>query len=101
MTIDAATLSILTAVGSTGIAVGGGLWTYVKLLHSNVLKGHNEQIDHLLKRSEDCEEDRRTLHGRINNQSERITEISMKLGRMQGQIDHNHIANANPPNPGN
>ena len=54
MTIDATTLAIVSAVGSTGVAVGGGLWAYIKTLHNSTvkeLKAHN----HLLhKRLEGC-----------------------------------------------
>lgn len=86
MSVDPTTMVIISAVGGTGVTVGAGLLKYVRALHTNTvkeLKDHNIKLE---KRTAECEEDRKQLHGRLNEQSERITEISKQLGRLEGKI---------------
>jgi hypothetical protein len=86
VSVDSNTMIILTAVGAAGVTAGGKLWKalrdlYVKYVAS--LKAQNVQLE---KRTSECEEDRKLLHGRLNDQGERITELSGKIGRLEGQI---------------
>jgi len=79
-------MAIISAVGGTGVTVGAGLWKCVRALHTSTvkeLKDHNVKLE---KRAAECEEDRKQLHGRLDEQSERITEISKQLGRLEGKI---------------
>ena len=86
MSLDSTDMIVLSAVGSTGLAIGGGLWTYVKALHTSKVQELHKQIEKLEVRSNDCEEDRKQLHNRLNDQSERITKISVSLGRLEGKM---------------
>lgn len=88
MSVDSPTMIIISAVGTTGITIGGGMWAYVKSLHTATVKELRNQNARLEHRTEICEEDRAILHGRINDQSERITGISQKLGRLEGRLEH-------------
>ena len=86
MAVDPTTMAIISAVGGTGVTVGAGLLKYVRALHASTvkeLKDHNSKLE---RRTDECEEDRKQLHGRLNEQSERITEISKQLGRLEGKI---------------
>ena len=85
MAVDLTTLTIITTVGSTGATVGAVMWQSIKALHNSTvkeLKAQNAKLEH---RAQECEEDRKELHGRLNDQSERITGISMQLGRLEGK----------------
>jgi hypothetical protein len=87
MSVDPTTMVIISAVGGTGVTVGAGLLKYVRALHNSTvkeLKDHNIKLE---RRTSECEEDRKQLHGRLNEQSERITAISKQLGRLEGKID--------------
>lgn len=86
--MDGTTLSIISAIGTTGVTVGGGLWAYIKTLHHNTVKELKETNIKLETRTTACEEDRKELHGRINAQSERITDISKKLGKLEGKLEN-------------
>jgi chaperonin cofactor prefoldin len=88
MSVDATTMVIITAVGGTGVTVGGALLKYVRALHNNTVTQLQKQNDKLEKRTSECEEDRKALHGRLNEQSERITNISQTLGRLEGRLDN-------------
>lgn len=86
MAVDATTMAIITAVGGTGVTVGGALLKYVRSLHNSTVAQLQKQNDKLESRTSECEEDRKTLHGRLNDQSERITNISQQLGRLEGKL---------------
>jgi hypothetical protein len=86
MPVDATTMAIITAVGGTGVTVGGALLKYVRSLHNSTVAQLQKQNDKLERRTSECEEDRKTLHGRLNDQSERITNISQQLGRLEGKL---------------
>jgi septal ring factor EnvC (AmiA/AmiB activator) len=86
MSVDPTTMAIITAVGGTGVTVGGALLKYVRLLHTSTVKQLQTQNDKLERRTAECEEDRKTLHGRLNDQSEKITAISQQLGRLEGRL---------------
>ena len=91
MSVDPTTMVIISAVGGTGVTVGAGLLKYVRALHTSTvkeLKDHNIKLE---KRTAECEEDRKQLHGRLNEQSERITEISKQLGRLEGKISSTSV----------
>jgi len=68
------------------VTVGAGLLKYVRALHTSTVKELKEHNTKLELRTAECEEDRNQLHGRLNEQSERITEISKQLGRLEGKI---------------
>lgn len=85
--IDTETMTIITAVGAAGAGAAGALWKSVIGLHTTTVDALNEQNRKLEKRTEDCEEDRKLLHGRINEQAERVTEISQQLGRLEGKLE--------------
>lgn len=85
--IDGTTMGIISAVGTTGATIGGAMWAYMKALHKTTLKQLNDQNNKLEQRTVECEEDRKALHGRLNAQSERITDISKALGRMEGKLE--------------
>lgn len=86
MAVDATTMAIITAVGGTVVTVGGALLKYVRSLHNSTVAQLQKQNDKLERRTSECEEDRKTLHGRLNDQSERITNISQQLGRLEGKL---------------
>lgn len=86
MAVDPTTMAIISAVGGTGVTVGAGLLKYVRALHTSTVKELKEHNSKLERRTNECEEDRKHLHGRLNEQSERITEISKQLGRLEGKI---------------
>lgn len=88
MAVDPTTMAIITAVGTTGATVGGGLWAYVKTLHTTTVKELRDQNIKLEQRTAECEDDRTALHGRLNDQAERITKISQSLGRLEGKFEH-------------
>jgi hypothetical protein len=85
--IDPQTMTIISAVGAAGAGVAGALWRSVVKLHTTTVDSLNEQNRKLEKRTEDCEEDRKLLHGRINEQGDRLTEISQQLGRLEGRFE--------------
>lgn len=88
MELNATTMSVISTILAMIGATGGGILTYVKSLHNTTVKelrGHNQRLD---KRAEACEQDRKELHGRLNEQSERITNISMQLGKLQGKFEY-------------
>jgi hypothetical protein len=86
MTIDATTMAIISAVGTTGVTVGGVMWKSIRALHNATVKELKAQNAKLETRTTECEEDRKNLHGRLNDQSERITNISQQLGRLEGRM---------------
>jgi len=86
MSVDVTTMAIITAVGGTGVTVGGALLKYVRSLHTATVGQLQKQNDKLEKRTTECEEDRKALHGRLNDQSERISGISQQLGRLEGKL---------------
>lgn len=86
MAVDPTTMAIISAVGGTVVTVGAGLLKYVRALHTSTVKELKEHNTKLERRTAECEEDRKQLHGRLNEQSERITEISKQLGRLEGKI---------------
>ena len=86
MSVDPTTMAIITAVGGTGVTVGGVMWRSIKTLHNATVKELKAQNGRLEQRTTECEEDRKALHGRLNDQAERITCISKQLGRLEGQL---------------
>jgi hypothetical protein len=86
MSVDVTTMAIITAVGGTSVTVGGALLKYVRSLHTATVGQLQKQNDKLEKRTTECEEDRKALHGRLNDQSERISGISQQLGRLEGKL---------------
>ena len=86
MSVDPTTLTIITAVGSTGATIGAVMWQSIRALHHSTVRELKAQNSKLEQRTTECEEDRKTLHGRLNDQSERITTISKQLGRLEGQL---------------
>lgn len=89
MPLDATTMTIVSTIVTMIGATGGGILTYVKTLHNNTvqeLRSHNVRLD---KRAEECEADRKELHHRINEQSERITSISSQLANLKGKFERN------------
>jgi septal ring factor EnvC (AmiA/AmiB activator) len=77
---------IISAVGTTGVTVGGIMWKSIRALHNSTVKELKAQNAKLETRTTECEEDRKQLHGRLNDQSERITKISQQLGRLEGKL---------------
>jgi hypothetical protein len=88
MSVDATTMVIISAVGTTGVTVGGVMWKSIRALHNATVKELKAQNAKLETRTSECEEDRKALHGRLNEQSERITNISQTLGRLEGRLDN-------------
>jgi uncharacterized protein HemX len=88
MAVDQTTMTIITAVGGTGLTIGGALWAHVKSQQCSIVKELKRQNEKLEARASECEEDRINLHGRLNDQSERITGISQILGRLEGRMEH-------------
>ena len=88
--MDGQTMAIITAVGGTCAALG----KYIKSLHTTTVRKLEKQNEQLQSRASECEEDRKNLHGRLNDQSERITSISQKLGRLEGRLTRDENANA-------
>jgi len=86
MSVDATTMIIISAVGTTGVTVGGIMWKSIRALHNSTVKELKAQNAKLETRTTECEEDRKQLHGRLNDQSERITKISQQLGRLEGKL---------------
>lgn len=87
MSTDTTTMAIISAVGGTGVTVGGAMWAYVKSLHTSTVRELHAQNVKLERRTTECEEDRKQLHGRLNSQSEKIAGISQQLGRLEGKLD--------------
>lgn len=83
---DGDTMKIVTGVGAAGAAAGTAMWAALKSSHNRNIKMLCDAHEQTLQRAEECEEDRKLLHGRINEQSERITQISQQLGRLEGRI---------------
>lgn len=79
-------MAIITAVGGTGVGLGTALLKYIRSLHTTTVRKLELQNEHLQARTSECEEDRKALHGRLNEQSERITGISQQLGRLEGRL---------------
>lgn len=86
MSVDATTMVIISAVGTTGVTVGGIMWKSIRSLYNATVKELKAQNAKLETRTTECEEDRKNLHGRLNDQSERITVISQQLGRLEGKL---------------
>lgn len=84
--IDGQTMIIISSVGIAGSTVGGILWGAVMKLHKSTVSALNAQNKTLAKRTEECEEDRKLLHGRLNDQGEKINEMNLKLGRLEGRL---------------
>lgn len=78
--VDGSTLVILSAVGGSCATIGGVLWGALKFVYGL-------QIRSLTQRVDDCEEDRQELHATVAEQGERITELSLSLGRLEGRLD--------------
>ena len=70
------------------MTVGGVMWKSIRALHNATVKELKAQNAKLETRTSECEEDRKALHGRLNEQSERITNISQTLGRLEGRLDN-------------
>ena len=88
MSTDVSTMIIISAVGTSVAAAGGVMWGSIRSLHNSTvkeLKAHNSKLE---ARTTECEEDRKNLHGRLNDQSERITTISQQMGRLEGRFEH-------------
>ena len=89
MAFDSTTMAVISTIVTMIGATGGGILTYVKSLHSTTveeLRSHNARLD---RRAEECEADRKELHHRINEQSERITSISSQLANLKGKFERN------------
>jgi hypothetical protein len=86
MSVDSKTMVIITAVGGAGVAAGRLLWSAVTLSHRKNIGMLEQQAEDLKRRTSECEEDRKLLHGRLNDQGERITQLSLKIGRLEGQM---------------
>jgi len=86
MSTDASTMIIISAVGTSVAAAGGVMWGSIRSLHNTTVRELKAQNAKLETRTTECEEDRRNLHGRLNDQSERITNISQQLGRLEGKL---------------
>lgn len=87
MSVDASTMVILSAVGGTAVTLGGAVMAYVRTLHTNTVKELRQQNTKLERRTSECEEDRKALHGRLNHQSERITGISVNLASVKAILE--------------
>jgi chromosome segregation ATPase len=86
VSVDSSTMVIITAVGTAGATAGGILWRALVRLNRSTITALNRQNQRLERRTKECEEDRKLLHGRLNEQGERITKLSEKIGRLEGQI---------------
>lgn len=102
MSADASTMVILSAVGGTVVTAGGAVMAYVRTLHTRTVKELRSQNNKLERRTAECEEDRKALHGRLNHQSERITDISINLASVKAILETHgkQIAHDNDQNPG-
>jgi hypothetical protein len=83
---DSDTMKVVSGVGAAGVAAGTAMWTALRMSHNRNIKALCDAHQQTLERAEECEEDRKLLHGRLNEQSERITHISTQLGRLEGRL---------------
>jgi hypothetical protein len=85
--VDSSTMVILSAVGVAGAAAGGYMWRGLNALHLSTVGALKAQNIQLERRTTECEEDRKLLHGRLNEQGERITQLSLMIGRLEGHVE--------------